>query len=116
MLKYTRLVALFLIMLSLEACGNSQLQKTKADVDQAALDKGNQYFHQYRCVQCHGENGKTGFADLTKVAEKYSLDQVKTWISNPRSVKPNTSMPSFNMLNDEQLTDLAKYVMHLGEK
>lgn len=120
MAQYTRLLVFLLMLLLLEACGKTQLQKTKTDSENTQMtnvvEYGQQLFHQYRCVKCHGENGVSGMADLSKVAAKYSADQVKTWIVNPRSMKSATTMPSFNMLSDDQLHGLAMYVLSLSEK
>lgn len=115
MYKIASLVLSLLILLLLETCSNDALQKTKSGLDKASVANGKQLFQQYRCVQCHGNDGKAGFADLSKTGEKYSIQEVKTWISNPASMKPGTSMPGFNMLNDEQLNDLSQFVLSLGE-
>jgi len=123
MIRYSRLVAALLIVLLLEACGNTPLQKTKTNAETtgnqlnaSVVENGKQLFLQYRCVQCHGEDGMSGMIDLSNVAAKYSEDQVKTWIANPRAMNPATGMPAFNMLNDEQLNGLAQFVRSIKKK
>ncbi|MCF7797491.1 MAG: cytochrome c [Lentisphaeria bacterium] len=115
MYKIVSVLVSLLILLLLETCGNDALQKTKTGLDKASISRGKQLFQQYRCVQCHGDDGTSGFADLSKTGEKYSIQEVKTWIANPSSMKPGASMPAFNMLQDEQVSDLAQFVISLGE-
>lgn len=125
LVRYTRLMVAILIVLLLEACGNTRLQKTKTntnvnandnELNASVVENGRQLFHQYRCVQCHGEDGMSGLVNLSNVSGKYSIDQLKTWIANPHSMKPTTGMPAFNMLKDEQLKDLAQFVLSIKKK
>ena len=84
------------------------------------------------CYACHKTKGfdtnirKPG-PILTKIDSKLSQDWVKTWIRNPRAVKPTTWMPRFwynsnnsskedAMRNEAEITAIAAYLFANAEK
>ncbi len=66
------------------------------------------------CVSCHsvgGSGGNVGPA-LDGVAERFTASELRTWLSDPQSVKPGTAMPNLN-LSDADLDALGAYLMTL---
>ena len=74
-------------------CHKQQVFVPKAD----SLDLAYATFERAGCYACHKtrgfENIKRPGPILTKIDAKLTPDWVKTWIRNPRSVKPTTWMP-----------------------
>ena len=66
------------------------------------------------CVACHavaGVGGNIGPA-LDGVADRYELDYLTRWISDPPSVKPGTQMPKLP-LTDGEINELVTYLTTL---
>jgi len=74
--------------------------------------KGLQIFQQQGCAACHSVKGSGGAAgpDLTTVGSKRTADWLKDYIVNPRKYFPNTPMPAYNWLSEEDLDALVKYL------
>jgi cytochrome c2 len=79
-----------------------------APVDQAALGKA--LFSAKGCVMCHSHAevnkgqpvfwfGDTPTPDLT--VNKFSTDYLRSWLTDPTAIKPNTPMPDLNLQPDE---------------
>ncbi|REB09641.1 cytochrome c oxidase subunit II [Sporosarcina sp. BI001-red] len=82
---------------------------------------------QASCASCHavsgaGEGGAiapnlAAFGDRNRVAGflKHDEKHLKEWIKDPQKVKPGNKMPSFeNQLSDQELDDLAEYLLGLS--
>ncbi|GKV67681.1 cytochrome c oxidase subunit 2 [Sporosarcina sp. NCCP-2716] len=102
---------------------NMQATKDKPVVANAA---GEEVF-KTSCIGCHatsgaGEGGSQGpnlaaFGDRNRVAGflKHDEKELKEWIKNPQKLKPGNTMPSFeNQLSDQELDDLADYLLGLS--
>ncbi len=71
---------------------------------------------QEHCGGCHMINGKGGTIgpDLSTVGERRSLAFLDAFISDPKSVLPGATMPSYkNTLTKEQIQDIAAYLYSL---
>ena len=69
-----------------------------------------QIFHDI-CQACHslgGEGGHVGPA-LDGVGGRFESGALRTWLADPASVKPGTTMPKLP-LSDQQLTDLTSFL------
>jgi nitric oxide reductase subunit C len=58
-----------------------------------------------------GKGGSVGPA-LDGVANRYTKQELHTWLSNPAAVKPGTAMPNLN-LSDELRTELVDWLVTL---
>ena len=83
------------------------------------------------CIACHALPGQTGLVStfgpaLDKVAFRYSAEELRQWVSDPRKIKPNTLMPPFgttqgtnapvraqSMLSDEQIAHVVAALLTL---
>jgi mono/diheme cytochrome c family protein len=77
--------------------------------------RGAQLFRNGRCKECHTIKGKGGAAgpNLTFIGGKRSREYIIEQIKNPKSHNPNSEMPSFNTLPEQDINDLADYLSHL---
>lgn len=69
------------------------------------------------CSSCHRMNNIGGLKgpDLSYEGQFRDIDFIQSWVKNPISLKPTTTMPSFGrMLTDAQIKDLAIYVFRGG--
>ena len=100
--------------------------KATADGNSVANAAGEEVFKQ-SCIGCHatsgaGSSGAPGpnlaaFGDRNRVAGflEHDEEHLKEWIKNPQKVKPGNKMPSFeNQLSDQELDDLAEYLLGLS--
>jgi mono/diheme cytochrome c family protein len=77
--------------------------------------RGAAIFRNGRCVECHTINGKGGSAgpNLTVVGSRRSRDYIIAQIKNPKSHNPDSNMPSFSHLPEQDINDLADYLSGL---
>lgn len=92
----------------------------------AELQRGAEIFDGAGCGACHtvrgaGANGTIG-PDLTHVGSRHSLAAATlpndaaafaNWIRNNQHIKPENKMPPFDILSDEELALLARYLESL---
>ena len=81
------------------------------------IKKGEQLFHSAGCGSCHMINGSGGSIgpDLSDEGRKGRSSQwLKTQIRNPKSHFPDSVMPSFSALSDQEASYLVDYLMTLG--
>ncbi|MCW5941422.1 MAG: cytochrome b N-terminal domain-containing protein [Fimbriimonadaceae bacterium] len=74
--------------------------------------RGATLFKARGCVRCHGLDGSKGSGgpDLTFVHRKHpDPDWYRRFVRNPRSVRPNSTMPAF-ALSEDDLTAIAEYL------
>jgi ubiquinol-cytochrome c reductase cytochrome b subunit len=78
----------------------------------AHLERAGTVFARY-CVGCHvldGDGGRDG-PDLSHEGSKHDVAALRTWITNPEAVKPDTEMPPFGKrLKPEELHAIAEYL------
>lgn len=70
-------------------------------------------FQSAGCAQCHsilGQQGQSIGPDLTYVGKRWKADQIKQLVRNPRAIFPNTIMPTFSNLSDDQIDKIARYL------
>lgn len=97
----------------LASAGDGRLFDTY--VDQSAVKRGEQTFHEKGCAACHGSR-KTGakpisFAvPLGDPAKKYTVETLSTFLRDPHAVRPSGRMPSL-MLPEQEADDVAMYLL-----
>jgi ubiquinol-cytochrome c reductase cytochrome b subunit len=88
-----------------------------AGAESAQVDKGKALFHSEGCFGCHTINGAGGSIgpNLSDEGTKgRSRQWLKTQIRNPKSHFPNSVMPSFSALSDQQVNYLVDFMLSLG--
>ncbi len=80
-----------------------------------AAEKGVQLFASLGCAACHriGGVGGTVGPDLSKVGGRRTRKWIEQQIRDPKSHNPNSIMPSFSKLSDEDNDSLAEYLSGL---
>ena len=95
---------------------SGQQGDTEPQVSLADVQKGLKAWSNSGCTNCHriGDDpgGDMGPA-LTDIGDRFTYQQLVTWIRNPQSVKPDSRMPAQD-LSDEDLDCLAKYLSMLS--
>jgi len=82
---------------------------------QEELDLGKSLYIKYSCKSCHGKHGVLQ-GDLTQAYKKYSDDQLREYISDPRKFN-NYKMPVFaGVISAEEYKPLIEYIKHLGKQ
>jgi len=82
----------------------------------AGVKSGKKLFATLGCAGCHTTNGKGGLAgpDLShKATEGRSREWLRTKIRNPKADNPQTIMPAYATLSDEQVNNLVDYLLSL---
>jgi ubiquinol-cytochrome c reductase cytochrome b subunit len=82
------------------------------------IKKGKELFHSMGCISCHsihGKGGSVGPALTHDLIEAKSRDWLEDQIRNPGSHFPNSVMPSFDILSDQQVDSLVDYLKSIGE-
>jgi mono/diheme cytochrome c family protein len=112
---------LVLFALGAAACGG------KAGPQSGEVQRGAELFISRNCVTCHGAGGEgrpTG-PSLLGLAEHYDVDGMVEYLKNPDAVLQRDArlreraegigalMPRYNYLPDEELRDIATYVLSL---
>ena len=85
--------------------------------------KGGQLIHRHGCLGCHSLRGSEvagGIApDLTLIGARQSIgagalantpENIARFIRSPSSVKPGAKMPDFDMLPEEDIAEIARYL------
>lgn len=79
------------------------------------LEEGAKLYTKYACNSCHGNDG-IAQGDLRQAYRKYTDDQLKNYIRNPRGYS-NMKMPVYKeVIPDADYKALLAYVRNLGEK
>lgn len=78
-----------------------------------AEPKGAEIFRRERCSACHSIRGAGGGAGpgLDSVGSRRTREYIIEQIKNPKSHNPNSAMPSFGYLPEEDINALADYLM-----
>jgi mono/diheme cytochrome c family protein len=77
--------------------------------------RGEQLFRNGLCKECHTIKGKGGASgpNLTVVGSRRTREYIIEQIKNPKSHNPNSEMPSFSEMPEQDINDLADYLSHL---
>jgi len=77
--------------------------------------QGKKIFQREKCVDCHTINGKGGAVgpNLTNVGNRRSREYITEQLKDPKSHNPNTQMPSFKDLPEQDFKDLVAYLTSL---
>jgi nitric oxide reductase subunit C len=81
-----------------------------------ATSMGQVLFQQEDCIACHQINGIGGVSgpDLTHIgSERPDVEWHVAHLKDPESVVPDSAMPDFSDLNENELNDLANYLITL---
>jgi cytochrome c2 len=83
-------------------------------VSAQAGSKGEQIFSQ-KCTMCHVVKGKGGSIgpELTKVASRMSVADIKVQLENPKKKNPSSAMPTFRTLPKADMEALLEYLKTL---
>jgi mono/diheme cytochrome c family protein len=95
------LLALLLLAASFAAC--------------AEYSRGAKIFRRERCIECHiirGEGGGVG-PNLSAVGKRRSRQYIIEQIRNPKAHNPESAMPPFGHLPEQDINDLADYLSGL---
>ncbi len=76
---------------------------------------GQVVYQRYNCSACHQIMGIGGTAgpDLTRVGLKYDAERFIKHLKDPTSVVPNSAMPAFAHLSEQELKDLTDFLLTL---
>lgn len=68
----------------------------------------------YDCRKCHiiGGEGALLAPNLDRSLEYLSDEALRTWLANPRAVRPSTAMPNFH-LSDSEIRAILAYLRGL---
>lgn len=74
--------------------------------------KGKKVYDSNRCKECHTIKGTGGSAgpNLTYVGRRRSREFILKQLKDPRKNNPNTNMPSFGNLAEEDINALIDYL------
>lgn len=90
---------------------------TDSGSSSASVKRGKQLFDTLGCTACHMVNGQGGRVgpDLSNEAAKgRSRPWLTTQIRTPKANDPQTTMPAYGSLSDEQVNDLVDYLLSLS--
>lgn len=79
------------------------------------VSKGKDLYYKNRCDLCHQIRGKGGTVgpDLSNVGSIRSKEWLSIQIKDPKSNNPNTKMPSYSQLSDEEIMAIATFLSEL---
>jgi cytochrome c2 len=87
-------------------------------IDEGDLVKaGSDMVERYECRECHriGGRGDVQAPDLGGVTMRLGEDMIRSWLRSPRSIRPDTPMPSFR-LSDGRIDAIIAYLGELDAK
>ncbi len=88
-----------------------------ANAPSAGVKKGKELYDTLGCAACHVVNGQGGTAgpDLSNEANKgRSRSWLATKLRNPKTDNPQTVMPAYGNLSDQQVDNLVEYMLSLS--
>ncbi len=88
---------------------------TAAGVAGKELTPGQRVYQSQGCSNCHMINGIGGTTgpDLTRVGGKRDRHWIHEHFEDPKAYVPNSVMPSYKHLSDQELNDLTDYMVSL---
>jgi len=88
-----------------------------AKPDAAKAGKGQQVYAAQHCSMCHSIAGKGNpKTPLDDVGGKMTVEKLKKYIVNPKSVKADSKMKAYSSLSAEDLDALVAYLGTLTKK
>jgi nitric oxide reductase subunit C len=78
----------------------------------AGVSRGAALFKENRCFDCHkleGVGGTTGPV-LDGVGERLDSETIKRHLVNPQSVNPNSTMPAYDELSSDDVSEIAEFL------
>lgn len=81
----------------------------------ATVSPGAAVFQSKGCMNCHslqGTGGKFG-PPLDTIGQKLTLEQIRKYVHDPRSVNPKALMPPQKELSERELEEVAKFLGNL---
>jgi mono/diheme cytochrome c family protein len=77
---------------------------------------GKALYTQYGCNTCHGDTGKGAIGDLRTANTTYPADgDLRKWIEDAPSIRPNTRMPGWKgIIKEQDYAPLMEYVRYLS--
>lgn len=101
----------------------SGMQNPDVTPTTSAAKAGAKLFQEYQCGSCHTIDGTSANGlkapNLTNLGERQVVvggalqntpADLAQWIHDPQSIMPDTIMPAFSTLSDQQLNDLTAYL------
>ncbi len=92
-------------------CGRCHLDDWVPDAP--ILSRGRTLMTRYACYACHSVRGREDFRSeappLDAIAVKTGGAWIRRWLKDPRSMDPNTTMPNFE-LSDDEIEELTHYL------
>jgi nitric oxide reductase subunit C len=78
----------------------------------AEVVRGKQAFHKFVCMDCHTIMGDgTQYApELGRIAIKRDADFLRKYVKDAHAINPNTGMPTFSAMTDQEAQDLASFL------
>lgn len=81
----------------------------------AAATAGKKQFQDLGCGACHQPGGGSA-PDLSKIVAERDEEFIRKYVKNPKALNPNSIMPSFDSLTDEQMNHLLEYLQTLKQQ
>jgi mono/diheme cytochrome c family protein len=116
-----KVIVIFFLMNSAIAFADRQ--------DNTAIEKGKQLYLSNKCSMCHGDEGKgdggdaeaydpypTNFHDTKGYHHGYKREDIIHSIKYGIKDNPNSIMPSFDHLTDQELKEISSFLLSLQEK
>ncbi|MEK7741841.1 MAG: cytochrome c, partial [Nitrospirota bacterium] len=91
---------------------------TAAGVGGQELSEGQKLYRSLGCSACHMMNGIGGTTapELTNVGSKRDKAWFIGHFKNPAAYVPNSAMPSYEKLKEQELNDLTDYMLTLKQE
>jgi hypothetical protein len=89
-------------------------REEEPEVSITELSKGLRVYNSHNCKNCHknGDEGSDVGPELTYIGQRMTFSELKAWIPDPKSVKPDAQMPPQD-ISPEDLEYLAMYLSML---
>ncbi|HEX8313107.1 MAG TPA: cytochrome c, partial [Chthoniobacteraceae bacterium] len=74
---------------------------------------------QDHCMKCHSLNGVGGLVGVElnvpkNITEYWKAEELAAFVAKPESFRRNGKMPGFEHLGEETITEILKYIQHMG--
>jgi len=83
-----------------------------------AIKRGPQLLNSLGCMACHRVNGKGGAIGpefIGAILKGKSREWLVTQIQNPKAHFPNSIMPAFSSLSDQQVNDVVDFLLNIAQ-
>jgi mono/diheme cytochrome c family protein len=70
-------------------------------------------------MKCHSLNGVGGLVGVElnvpkNITEYWKAEELAAFVAKPESFRRNGKMPGFEHLGEETITEILKYIQHMG--